>query len=301
MRRIHTGHFDHPAGARVGAMGGFLIGAVAAMLAAGPRTAQAAVPRVGAWDSGDRFEPRVSFDVRRSARSRVVQRVSFPITCTGDSAVGWGSTDIVRMRAGGRFRATDLGSVIRGRFTAEDRAEVTVRLSGGGDCKRRFVVRHRGRRIVVRTGYYTSLVGGPAEVRLETDAFGRMVRVEYMDGSIPAGCSDGSQRPVTLAGPKGLILAGPIRSSGRFDISVAAGSSISISGTFDRGSVAALVDLSVVLPDGTRCTARAQPLVGSLLFPMGSAGESETYPGPPVIVQHPGGGAGVGVIERAGV
>jgi hypothetical protein len=193
------------------------------------------------------------------------------------------------MRAGGWFTAYGFESVIRGRFTAKDRAEVTVRVSGHGDCKhtRRYVVLHRGRRIAVRTGRYLSLVRGAAAVGLETDAFGRMVRVVHMDGSIASRCSDGSQRPLTLAGPEDLVLAAPIRPSGRFDISAAAGSSIKIAGTFDGGSVAAVVDLSVVLPDGTRCTALGQPLVGSLAFPHAGGGESTTFPGPPVIVQHP--------------
>ena len=264
---------------------------VVATLAAAPGTARAAVPKLGAWESGRRSEPRVSFDVRGPARARTVRRVSFPIMCNDDpSPVGWGDTTIVRMRAGGRFTAYDFGSVIRGRFTAKNRAEVTVRASGLGDCKgtRRYVVLRRGRRIAVRTGHYVSLVSGAAAVGLETNAFGRMVFVHYMDGSIPSRCSDGSQRPLTLAGPDDLVLAAPIRPSGQFDISVAAGSSIDIAGTFSGGSVAASVDLSVVLPDGTVCTALAQPLVGSLAFPEASAGEGATFPPSPVIIRHPG-------------
>jgi hypothetical protein len=165
-----------------------------------------------------------------------------------------------------------------------------VRVSSPGDCKytRRYVVRHRGRRIAVRTGRYLALVSGAARVGLETDAFGRMVRVEYMDGSIPSRCSDGSQRPLALTGPDDIVLAAAIRPNGRFDISAAAGSSIKIAGTFDGGSVAAIVDLSVVLPDGTPCTAPTQTLVGALAFQESSAGESATFPSPPVIVQHPG-------------
>jgi hypothetical protein len=218
--------------------------------------------------------------------------VSFPITCKDvPFPVGWGATNVVRVRAGGRFTAYGFDSVIRGRFTAKDRVEVTVRNSEPGDCKgtRRYVVLHRGRRSAVRTGRYVSLVSGAAAVGLEVDSFGRMVRVEYMDGSIPSRCSDGSQRPLTLAGPADLVLAAPIRPRGRFDISAAAGSSITIAGAFDGGSVAALVVLSAVLPDGTHCTAPAQPLVGSLAFPRASGGQSATFPAPPEIVQHTGG------------
>jgi hypothetical protein len=260
------------------------------------------VPKVGAWESGSRFEPRVSFDVGGPARARTVRRVSFPIACKDNaSSVGWGATSIVRMRAGGRFTAYDFNSVIRGRFTANDRAAVTVRASALGNCNdtRRYVVHHRGRRIAVRTGRYLSLVGAAAALGLETDAFGRMVYVEYMDGSIPSRCSDGSQRPLTLAGPEDLVLAAPIRPSGRFDISAAAGSDIRIAGTFDGGSVAAAVELSAVLPDGARCTAPTQPLVGSLAFPLASTGQSATFPAPPVIVQDPGSGpAGVEMMEQ---
>jgi hypothetical protein len=286
MARIDTGESDH----RTGATGCLVSCVVAATLAAVP-AAQAAVPKTGAWESGSRSEPRVSFDVRGRAPSRTVQRVSFPITCKGrPSASGWGSTDIVQMDGSGRFTAYEADSEIRGRFTAKDRAEVTVRSVGFGTCRdtRRYVVIRRGRRIAVRVGDFRALVGGGAAVGLETDAFGRMVSVDYMDGSIPAGCSDGSQRPLTLAGPAGLVLAAPIRPSGRFDISAAAGSSITISGTFEGGSVGAIVDLSVVLPDGVRCTAPTQPLVGSLAFALESGGESENYPGPPVINEHPG-------------
>jgi hypothetical protein len=92
MPRIDTGQFDHPAGARVRVRRGLATCAVAAMLAAAPGTAQAAVPRVGAWETSGRFDPRVSFDVRGPTRSRFVQRVSFPITCKGNpSPVGWGA------------------------------------------------------------------------------------------------------------------------------------------------------------------------------------------------------------------
>jgi hypothetical protein len=284
MPRIDTGLSQRPARARLATPGAVVIGVVAATFAAAG-AAQAAVPRVGAWESGGRSEPRVSFDVRGPARSRTVQRVSFPITCKGTpTPVGWGSTDVVRVGHRGRFTAYGAGTVIRGRFTAPNRAAVTVHSSAATGCGdlRRYVVLPRGRRIVVRTGRYVSLVGGGAAVGLETTAFGRMVGVEYMDGSVSAGCSDGSQRSLPLAGPEGDILAAPIRPSGRFDISAAGGPSITIAGTFDGGSVAALVDLSVTLPAGPRCTARAQPLVGSLAFPFASSGQFAVFPAPPV-------------------
>jgi hypothetical protein len=292
MPRIDTGLSQRRVSARLGD-GAALIAVVAATLAMAG-AAQAAVPRAGAWESGSRSEPRVSFDVRGPARSRTVQRVSFPITCKGTpSAVGWGGTDRVRMRHGGRFTTYGGGAVIRGRFTAKNRASVTVRVSDGAGCRdtQRYLIVHRGRRIAVRTGRYVSLVRGGATVNLETTAFGRMVDVEYMDGSIAAGCSDGSQRSLPLAGPDGYVLSAPIRPSGRFDISAAGGPSITIAGTFDGGSVAALVDLSVVLPGGPQCTARPQPLVGSLAFPFSSGGESEISPFPPVIGSTPSGGA----------
>ena len=265
---------------------------VAATLLVVAGAAQAAVPKVGAWESGSRSDPRVSFDVRGPARARTVLRVSFPIVCKGDpSPIGWGATTIVNARGKGRFAAYDGDSVVRGRFTAKDRAEVTVHSDDGGSCQgtRRYRVVRRGRRLGVRSGQYLSLVTGGATVGLEIDAFGRMVNVAFMDGTVPSRCADGSQRLLTLAGPDEFILAAPIRPNGRFDISAAAaGSRIAIAGTFDGGSLAAIVDLSVVQPDGTRCTAPTQSLVGSLAFPMGSSsGESQNYPGSPVIVQPP--------------
>ena len=281
MPCIHTGQSQRSACARLG---------VIAVLAAAPAAAQAASPRVGAWESGSRSEPRVSFDVRGPARSRTVRHVSFPVTCKGSpSAIGWGTTDIVRVRHDGRFTAYDLGSVLRGRFTAGNRAEVTVRGSEGSDCRdsRRYVVRFRGRRVAVRTGRFLSLVGGGATVGLDTTAFGRMVAVDYFDGSVTADCSDGSQRSLTLAGPEGDVLAAPIRPNGRFDISAAAGSSITIAGSFDGGSVAAFVNLTTALPAGPQCTARAQPLVGSLAFPLAGARETKVFPSPPTILRTP--------------
>jgi hypothetical protein len=268
------------------------IAGVAALLITAPGTAHAAAPLAGVWESESRSQPRVAFDVRGPARSRAVMRVSFPLTCKGEpSAVGWGTTTLVRVADGGRFTAYDFGSVLRGRFTAPNRAEVTVHADNGGNCRdtRRYVVVHRGPRVAVPSGRYLSLVGGGAEMELETSAFGRMVRVEYIDGSMATDCSDGSQRSLRLAAPDGFALAAPIRLNGRFDISAAAGSSIAIAGSFREGSVAALVDFSVVLPSGVRCKARTQPLVGSLAFPLPTgSGEGAMSAEPPVVPLHPG-------------
>jgi hypothetical protein len=263
---------------------------VAATLAAAPGIAQAAVPELGEWQSGSVTAPRVGFEVRGPARARTVQRVSFPIFCQrGPSPDGWGTTTFARTRAGERFTASVSDTVIRGRFTTRNRAVVTVRTSAT-DCQdsRRFVVLHRGRRTVVRTGRFLSLLSDGASMGLETEAFGRIVMVEYTEGSLPSRCSDGSQRPLRLAGPAEQALAAPISPSGRFRISARGGPDISIQGSFDGGSVAAFVDLSVVLPDGTSCTAATQALVGSLAFPLSDAGQSETFPAPPGIVQPPG-------------
>jgi sarcosine oxidase gamma subunit len=292
MPKIHTWRVGRRAHARLGSSGGRVSCVVASVLAVAAGTAQAAVPKVGAWESGSRSDPRVSFDVQGPARARTVRRVSFPIACKGDRfPVGWGATTIVDARGKGRFAAYDGDSVVRAHFIAKDRAEVTVH-SDDGSCKgtRRYRVVARGRRLGVRSGQYLSLVtGGGATVGMEVDAFGRMVTVSFINGTVPSRCSDGSQRPLTLAGPDEYILAAPIRPNGRFDVSAsAAGSRIAIGGTFSGGSVAALVDLSVVLPDGSRCTAPTQSLVGSLAFPLPSlSGEELNSPGPPVIVQPP--------------
>jgi hypothetical protein len=268
---------------------GYFVSCVLAVMLAAAASAQAAVPKLGAWESGSHTYPRVAFEVRGSAGSRTVRRVSVPLTCEG-IPIGWASdTRVARVHRGGRFRAQAFGSVLRGRFTATGRAEVSVHSSGRPGCgeTQRYVVRQRGRRVAVRTGSFPSLVNGGGTVGFATDAFGRMVRVDYLEGSIPAGCSDGSQRPLTLAGPEHYLLTAPIRPNGRFDIAAAAGSSIKIAGTFDGGSVAAFVDLSVVLPDGTRCTAFTQPLVGALAFPETTSGQSESFPGAPVIIPPP--------------
>ena len=292
MPRIDSGHSQRSRSARLGAPRAVVIAAMTATLFAVPGTARAAVPRVGVWESASRSEPRVAFDVRGPARARIVQRVSFPLTCRGSqSAVGWGATSRVRMRAGGQFTAYNFGSVIRGRFTATNRAEVIVRSDDGGDCRdtRRYLVVHRGRQVGVPAGRYLSLAGGGAEVGLETTAFGRMVDVEFMDGSMPADCADGSRRSVPLAGPDGYALTAPIALNGRFEITAtASGSSITIGGSFDGGSVAAFVFLSIVLADGTHCTALPQPLVGALAFPLPTGvGEGAFSPSPPVIPIHP--------------
>jgi hypothetical protein len=264
---------------------------LAAALVAAPGAAHAAVPRTGAWESAGNSLPRVSFDVvRGAAGGRIVQLVSFPIVCAGDPPTdGWLSIDtFVRVPRDGRF-AIDGGEWrLRGRFTARDRADVVVHDTTGDFCAgtRRFAVRALGRRIPVRTGRYLSLVGESAQMGLDVSAFGRQVIVELIQGTVPSHCTDGSQPPLTLAGPPDYALDAPIRPSGRFDdVWAAAGVRIAISGSFDRGAVAAFVDLSVTRPDGVRCTAVTQPLVGALAFPISSyGGESGVMPFEPVVM-----------------
>jgi hypothetical protein len=267
-----------------------VIGVLAAVLFAACGTARAAaVPLPGVWESTGTTEPRVGFAVAGPARSRFVLHVSFRLTCKGQT-VGWASTDWVRTRHGRRFTATDGASSVRGRFTADNRAQVTVRSHGGDGCRdtRRYLVIHHRHPVAVPTGRFLSLVGGGAAVGLETTVYGRMVDVEFMDGTMPADCADGSQRSLPLAGPAGYVLAAPVRLNGRFDIAASAGSTtIAISGSFDGGSVAAFVQLTVTLPGGLRCTARAQPLVGSLAYPLPTGAETIT-PSDPVIPIHPG-------------
>jgi hypothetical protein len=283
MRRIPTCRFDHPWRARIAALGGLGSCLLAAALGAAAAPAQAAVPRAGTWESGGVVNPRVTFDVVGPARSRVVHRVSFPIVCKSPGT-SWASSDTsARIHADGRFTGAALNSVIRGRFTGRDRAIVTVRTDESADCKSttHYVVLHR-HVFPVRNGRFLSLVSGGVTVGMETSAFGRMVDVEYVDGTVPGTCSDGSQRPLKLEVPIGFVLGAPIRPSGRFDMSVtAAGTRIAISGTFSGGAVAAYLDFSVVLPGGTRCKTPSQPLIGSLFFPMPTSGEGEnvaSYP-----------------------
>jgi hypothetical protein len=252
---------------------------VAAALAAAPGAAQAALPKTGAWESGGNSLPRVSFDVvRGAAGGRLVQLVAFPVVCASEPHTdGWLSIDtFTRIRRDGRFAMVYLPEwSLRGRFTGRDRAEVVVHDTTGDFCTgtRRFAVRALGRRIPVRTGRYLSLVGDSAQMGLEVSAFGRQVIVEFIGGTVPSHCTDGSQPALTLAGPPDYALDAPIRPSGRFDdVWAAAGTRIAISGSFDHGAVAAFVDLSVTRPGGVRCTAVTQPLVGALAFPISSYG-----------------------------
>ena len=151
------------------------------------------------------------------------------------------------------------------------------------DSCARYVVRHKPHRVRVRDGRFLALVGGgAARAELQVSAFGRMVFVTFLEGPVAATCSDGSQRQLALASPDDLILAAPIRPTGRFEIARAgAGSRIRMSGSFDGGSVAALVDLSNVLPGGSTCRARWATLVGSLAFPAPTVGSGEYHPGSP--------------------
>jgi hypothetical protein len=249
---------------------------VLAFLAAVPSAAGAVAPRRGFWDSGGRSLPSVIFEVRGPAGRRTVSRVSVPLACRGEP-VGWGASEATaRVRSGGRFTLDDPGPfVVRGRFTGRGRAEVTVEnLEEGCNGSVRYVVRHARRRVPVRTGRFLALLaGGAATAELEVSAFGRMVEIGYLDGSVAATCSDGSQRPLEIRFVDYLGLAAPIRPGGRFDLpGGAAGSSGGIRGSFDHGAVAAHFDMSDVLPDGTSCRARAVTLVGSLGYPFASPG-----------------------------
>src|SRR4051812_9783082 len=133
MRNINTGEFRQASVTALRAVGYVVSCVIAAMLAATP-SAQGAVPKLGAWESGSRTYPRVAFEVRGSAGSRTVRRVSVPLTCKG-IWLGWASdTRVARVRSGGRFTAHAWDSVLRGRFTATGRAEVSLHYSGRPGC-----------------------------------------------------------------------------------------------------------------------------------------------------------------------
>jgi hypothetical protein len=253
---------------------------VVALLAVAP--AAAAAPRVGAWESGGRFEPRVAFDVRGAPGRRTVRRVSVPLTCRGErSTVGWATTDFAAPVRGGRFTAYGDAFVLRGRFLSGSRASVAVH-TRDGPCHdvRRYVAGSRGRRIGVRTGRYLSLVGGGAEVYLMVTAFGRMIEVEFLRGSADFTCSDGTLQSLPLGGPEDLVLAAPVGPRGGFHIAGGFDSTIDIYGSVQGGSVAAFADVTRLLPDGTDCHARGLTLVGSLAFPEATGGRGEFYPAP---------------------
>jgi hypothetical protein len=264
--------------------------AVAAIAIAVPSTTNGAVPKSGAWDSGSRTSPTVAFDVRGRVGERSIRRVSVPLSCRGEhSPTGWATGgSAFGVHAEGRFRLIGNSFVVTGRFVRPGRARVVVR-SDDGSCTgvRRYVVHHRPLRTPVRSGRFVALVGnGTARAFLEVSAFGRVVRVTYLEGSVDATCTDGSRRPLPLVAPEDLVLAGPIKPNGRFDVPDLRGSTLELSGSFDGGAVAALVDLSGMLPDGMRCQARGVPLVGSLAFPIRSD-STTTIPGPPAVPRIP--------------
>src|SRR4051794_12305888 len=136
MRRLKKGASSHPAKAVVGGLGRLTICVLTAVLAIAG-TAQAAVPRAGAWQSGSTSweQPHVSFGVVRPPGKWNVLRVSFPSICD-DSLVprGWTSTTFVRALPGGRFTTYGFGAVVRGRFVTAKRAVVTVRPAAGDRC-----------------------------------------------------------------------------------------------------------------------------------------------------------------------
>jgi hypothetical protein len=129
------------------------------------------------------------------------------------------------------------------------------------------MVRHFHPRVPVRTGRYLTLVrGGTASFELEVDAFGREVMADFLNGSVTATCSDGSQRALSLLGADALVNA-PIGPAGRFEALSTPPLTVGISGTFDHGSVAAMLNVTEVQPDGVRCRVRGIPVVGALAYP----------------------------------
>jgi hypothetical protein len=257
---------------RTALIAGCLIGALSATAPA----ARAAVPRAGAWDSRDPIPPiagrvaTVTFDVRGPTSRRIVQRVAVPGWCPADpEPTGVVFDDVfARVRADGRFATAGDGFVLRGRFVAPDRAQVRVH-TDLGECTgtRRYLVRRIRPRVPARTGRYLALVsGGTVTLEFEVDAFGREVMVEFLRGSVTASCSDGTQRALSVVGRDPLINA-PIGPAGRFEATATAPPSVGLSGTFDHGSVAALLNVADVMPDGVSCRARGIPVVGALAYP----------------------------------
>lgn len=254
----------------------FTLGCLAAVLSIAP-AAHAAAPRPGDWDSRSPFPPvastlaTVNFEVTGPPSRRVVRRVAAPPWCKADPAsTGYWSAGpaAARVRADGRFAIPGDGFALRGRFVTPSRAGVRVRTEDG-DCHgtRHYVVRHIRPRVPVRTGRYLTLASGGTELfELEVDVFGREVMVEYLKGSVTAACSDGSQRSLSLLTADTLI-NGPIGPAGRFEAVGTQPPIVHISGTFDHGSVAALLTVADVQPDGVSCRARGIPVVGALAFP----------------------------------
>jgi hypothetical protein len=246
-------------------------GCVAAAQLGGAAGATAAVPKTGSWDSGSHTEPTVSFEVRGAATSRMIRRVSFPEMCrTAPEPTGEVWFDVARrVRAGRRAVITGEGFTLLVRFVTATRANVTLRNHEDADCRGswRFVVRHTRPRVPVRNGRWLALVeGGTATMEFEVRAFGRVAEVQFLSGSVVATCSDGSQRSLSLLGSPAVIAA-PLRPAGRFDAVGTKQLTVEVSGTFDHGSVAALLNVSEALPDGTRCQARGLYVLGALGFP----------------------------------
>ena len=254
----------------------FTVGCLAAVLATAP-AAHAATPTPGDWDSRSPFPPiastlaTVNFEVTGPPSRRIVRRVAAPPWCRADpaSTASWSAGPAVAsVRVDGRFAILGGGFALRGRFVTPIRADVRVRTEDG-DCKgtRDYVVRHGRPRVPVRTGRYLTLTSGGTELfELEVDVFGREVMVEYLEGSVTATCSDGSQRPLSLLGAD-VLISGPIGPAGRFEAVGTQPPIVHISGTFDHGSVAALLTVTGVQPDGVSCRARGIPVVGALAFP----------------------------------
>jgi hypothetical protein len=168
----------------------------------------------------------------------------------------------------GRIRITRGDFTLRLRFVTPTRAEAALRIHSTCTGNRHYVVRHTRPRIPVRTGRWVALVqGATATLEFEVRSFGRTADAQYLTGSVPATCSDGSARSLPLMESFFLIIA-PIRPGGRFNASGAGGNeSVEVSGTFDHGSVAALLDVSESFPDGTTCRARGLYVLGAPAFP----------------------------------
>lgn len=260
------------------------IAAVAVAVAAVPAVSEAAVPKTGLWQSYSRSFATVGFEIRGPASRRVIRRVSVPLACRGEEGdAGWATVDPGgRVRGSGRFRVVSPDSfTMRGRFVRPNRVRVAVRTPTVGDCRattRRYTVRPRPHPVRVRVGRYfanlgTAAAAATARAIIEVGAYGRMADVRYIDGTVDAGCSDGSRRslPLAQAWPDASMV-GPIGSTGRFDINAqpppAGSTGLNLSGTFDGAALGGILVYSTTFPDGVTCKTDDVTMVGSLAFPL---------------------------------
>lgn len=232
----------------------------------------------------------MAFAVVGPAPRRVVLRVSVPLTCD-DEVVGWGWTTFrFRVSRGGRFAAFGLDFRLRGRFVTRERAAISVRMTDR-NCRgtRSYVVFRDPRRVRVRVGRYLALLGAGspvgsvaggqgAAVHFGINAYGRMAWIDFLDGSVPAQCADGSRRLMPLTAPEDTVIAGPIRPGGRVDLAAAAGgTSVRVFATVDATALAGFAYFTAVMPDGISCTARGPTMVGALGFPEAGGGEASFF------------------------